>query len=99
MVIDNAIRYFKNSEFDKSIETFHQAIQLQSQISSPFYKEVAECYGHLSNIYFQRQSIQLAITYQQKGLEIFEKIYGVDHVIVAQNYIQFAYMYQAIGYY
>ena len=95
---ENAIRLFKEQNFDKSIECFHQAIQLQSQISSPFYKEVAECYGHLSNIYFQKTNLNMAITYQQKSIEILEKIYGIDHVVVAQNYIQFAYMYQAIGY-
>ena len=92
-----ALKALNEKNSSQAIELLVQSASVQSNTSGSIHKDVALCYQRISNVYFAENDMVQALLYQHKAIIIYERALGLDHPIVAQNYINFAYLYQAAG--
>jgi protein TIF31 len=92
-----ALKALNEKNSSQAIELLIQSASVQANTSGPIHKDVALCYQRISNVYFAENELVQALLYQHKAIIIYERALGLDHPVVAQNYINFAYLYQAVG--
>ena len=96
-LFEAALKALNEKNSSQAIELLVQSASVQANASGPIHPHIGLCYQRISNIYFTENDIVQSLLYQHKAIIIYERALGLDHPIVAQNYINFAYLYQAGG--
>lgn len=92
-----ALRAMSEKNNQLAMELLMQSAGVQESIAGPVHRDIANCYQHISGIYTAEGDLQHAIMYQHRAIVLSERTLGLDHPLVAQEYVAFAHIYQAAG--
>lgn len=94
---DAGLRAMGEKNHQLAMELLLQSAGVQESIAGPVHRDIASCYQHISGIHMAEGDLQHAIMFQHRALVLSERALGLDHPLVAQEYVTFALLYQAAG--
>ncbi|EAR84624.2 translation initiation factor, putative (macronuclear) [Tetrahymena thermophila SB210] len=89
-------KYLIEGKANEALECFHTAAHIILNLFGPIHKDYAYCFYKISNIYFKLGDYENAIHYQKQTIQVFKKLYGIDHHQTAQAISTLAYYYFSI---
>ena len=96
-LFETGVKSLSEQNLDPGMDMLVQSAAIQAQVSGTLNSEVASIYSKISQIYFSQNQMQKAIKFQHSAICIYEKVLGLDHPMVGNNYINLACYYQTAG--
>jgi tetratricopeptide (TPR) repeat protein len=91
--------YWKQSDYDKTIEYLHKALTIRERIFGTKHSETASIYNNLGLVYKNKGDYNKAIEFHFKALEIREEELGMEDPSIAQSNMNIASVYNDLGEY
>lgn len=91
--------YWKQSDYDKTIEYLHKALTIRERIFGTKHSETASIYNNLGLVYKNKGDYNKAIEFHFKALEIREEELGMEDPSIAQSNMNIASVYNDLGKY
>lgn len=91
--------YWKQSDYDKTIEYLHKALTIRERIFGTKHSETASLYNNLGLVYKNKGDYNKALEFHFKALEIREEKLGMENPSIAQSNMNIASVYNDLGEY
>lgn len=91
--------YWKQSDYDKTIEYLHKALTIRERIFGTKHSETASIYNNLGLVYKNKGDYNKALEFHFKALEIREEELGMENPSIAQSNMNIASVYNDLGKY
>ena len=88
---------FQDGDYNKALEYWNKALDIQKEISGEKNEGVAIIYGAISSMHYNLGDYNKALEYYNKALDIQKQILGERHPDTAKSYNSIGEIYYSLG--